>query len=226
MKCTKSVVYISDKLSNTYNRILKHDSHVIYTSTELPTFESRAANDPLTVSYFGNMDFDRDSALIELSKAFAEADPRIKIHAYGKYPDAIQRKLEDSGSIVLKGFVQYDELKQVIADSDIVVHIESFSDYYADFNDHYFTTKIADCLKCGRSFVVYAPSKIAFVQYLEENDAAIVVTEKEQLKNTIEKVVSNPEYRKSKITNAIKLADRNHNMPINMVKFQDILTTC
>lgn len=223
MKQTKSVIYISDKLCNTYNSIRKHDSHVIYTSTELKPCEQNQEHDPLIVSYFGNMDFDRDTSLIELSDSFSEADNRIKIDVYGKFPDAVRIRLEECNAIRVKGFVPYDILIDVIKNSDIVVHIESFNDYYQQFNDHYFSTKIADCLICGKPFLVYAPKKIAFVEYLIRNDAAIVITDPKELGSIVEKAVSCQEFRKSKVNNAITLANVNHKVEGNIKRFQDII---
>ena len=114
-------------------------------------------------------------------------------------------------------------MKKMIDHSDIVVHMESFSEYYANFNDNYFSTKIADCLKCGRPFVAYAPSKIAFAQYLEKDDAVIVTTEQGMLSNIVKKVVIDPEFRLSKITDEINSANKNHNGERNIQMFQDIL---
>ena len=223
MKQTKSVIYISDKLCETYNKIKKHDSHVIYTSTELKTFEQKCDHDPLVVSYFGNMDFDRDTSLIELADSFAQVDGRIKIDAYGRFPEEVILKLKKCGAIRIKGFVSYEALIKVIEDSDVVVHIESFSDYYQHFNDHYFSTKIADCLVCGKSFVVYAPLKIAFTEYLVKNDAAIVIAEKYELTKTVKRVVEDREFRKSKLQKARKLADQNHNVAKNREIFLSII---
>lgn len=223
MKQTKSVVYISDKLCNTYNSIRKHDSHVIYTSTELKPCEQIDEHDPLIISYFGNMDFDRDTSLIQLAESFAEVDDRIKIDVYGKFPDVVRNRLEACNAIRRKGFVSYEELIKVIGNSDIVVHIESFSDYYQQFNDHYFSTKIADCLVCGKPFLVYAPEKIAFVEYLKKNDAAIVISNPSKLDKIVKKTVENDEFRKSKVQNAIRLANRNHEVENNIEKFQNTI---
>ncbi|SDA11385.1 Glycosyltransferase involved in cell wall bisynthesis [Ruminococcus sp. YE71] len=223
MKHTKTVIYISDKLKDTYNKIMKHNSEVIYTSTELLTSFNHAENCPLKVSYFGNMDFDRDSSLIELAEAFNESDKRIVIETYGRFPAEIQNRLQKCKAIDIKGFVSYDKLKEVIENSDIIVHIESFSEYYAQFNDHYFSTKIADCLVSGKPFLVYAPAKIAFVEYLKNNDAAIIISDTTELKTIVNRTVNDSDYRKSKIINAINVANRNHNVDTNRRKFQSVL---
>jgi hypothetical protein len=221
---TSHVIYISEKLQTTYQKLLCHESSVIYTSSDVNRCESPVEHSPLIVSYFGNLEFNRYISLIELANVFNKVDPRIIIDVYGKVsPGEMMNKLENCSTIRLKGFVHYDVIKQVMKDSDILLHVESFDGYYCHFNTHYFSTKIADCLASGRTFVVYAPSKIAFVEYLGANDAAIIISNKNELESTVKLITESLEFRMSKISNALFTADKNHNIDKNRERFQRIL---
>ena len=224
LKQTTHVIYISDKLQRTYNKIYKHQSSVIYTSTAATPSESLTSNDPLVVSYFGNLHLDRYISLIELANAFREVDPRIKVDVYGEIPtNEIKNALEECKAIRTHGFVPYDVVRRVMAESDILLHAESFAEYYQSINANYFTTKIADCLASGKAFLVYAPSHIAFMEYLRDHDAAILIDSPKDLKKTVEKVVASEEFRNSRVEKARLLAAQNHDFGRNRETFQRII---
>lgn len=224
LKQTTRVIYISEKLQQSYNQIYTHKSNVLYTSTAIVSSENTVPNDPLKISYFGNLDLERYISLIEVANAFAEVDPRIKVDVYGDMPtNEIRNALRDCKSICTYGFVPYDVIKQVMIESDILLHTESFSKYYQDINANYFTTKIADCLASGKAFLAYAPSHIAFMEYLRDNDAAILIESPENLKRIVTKVVKSEEFRNSHIEKAKMLVAQNHNFVRNREAFQQII---
>jgi len=224
LKQTSHVIYISEKLQRSYNRIYNHQSSVIYTSTTTTSPQSSPANDPLKISYFGNLTLGRYASLIELANAFSQADPRIIVDVYGGVPTSeIKNALQSCDAIRTHGFVPYEVIRRVMAESDILLHAESFSEHYQSINTNYFTTKIADCLASGKAFLVYAPSHIAFMEYLRNHDAAILVTAPEDVKKIVEKAVISEEFRNSHVEKARVLAAQNHDLLRNRESFQRII---
>lgn len=224
LKQTTHVIYISEKLQRSYHQVYNHQSSVIYTSAATTSSESVPSNNPLKISYFGNLDLDRYTSLIEVANAFSEIDSRIIVDVYGDIPtNEIKNALQSCQAICAHGFVPYEVIRRVMRESDILLHTESFSEYYQSINANYFTTKIADCLASGKAFLAYAPPHIAFMEYLRDNDAAILVDKPENLKAIVEKVVCSDEFRNSHIERAKLLAAQNHDLLRNRELFQRII---
>lgn len=224
LKQTTHVIYISEKLQRSYHQVYNHQSSVIYTSAATTFSESAPSNNPLKISYFGNLDLDRYTSLIEVANAFSEIDSRIIVDVYGDIPtNEIKNALQSCQAICTHGFVPYEIIKRVIRESDILLHTESFSEYYQNINANYFTTKIADCLASGKVFLAYAPPHIAFMEYLRDNDAAILVDKPENLKVIVEKVVCSEKFRNAHTERARLLAAQNHDLIRNRELFQRII---
>ena len=122
--------------------------------------------------------------------------------------------------------MSYDQVVQIIATSDILVHAECFEDFYKKNLRYAFSTKIADSLASGTCFLVYAPEKLACTEYLRRNKAAWVVTEPENLRPVLEKLCSDKEARMAYVERAVQLAQENHTQEKNTAKFQQILFDC
>lgn len=224
LKRSSYVVYISDKLQKEYQKLYSHNSSVIYTSTNVTANKQNHCNDPLKISYFGNLDFERYISLVDIANAFSAEDSRTVVDVYGKITaPEIHDALVNCKSICTHGFVPYEVIRDVIKNSDVLLHTESFSDSFQRINSNYFSTKIADCLASGKSFFAYAPGHIAFMEYLSENKAAILANKPEKLRETVANIVMSEEFRTQYVEKALWLANENHNFEKNKEKVQSIL---
>ena len=118
------------------------------------------------------------------------------LDVYGKIPnDAVKAAFENCKGISYKGFISYEQVLEVMSNSDLLVHVENFSDFYRKDLQYAFSTKIADSLASGTCFLLYAPVEIAASQYLIRNNAAYVVSDENELKETLERLINDPESR-------------------------------
>jgi glycosyltransferase involved in cell wall biosynthesis len=224
LKQSSYVIYISEKLQKAYQKLYQHNSTVIYTSTNIVSSTPRTSHDPLKISYFGNLDFNRYVSLVALANAFSEVDSRISVDVFGNITTPeIKASLESCKFIRTHGFVPYEVIRKVIDNSDILLHTESFDDMHQRINSNFFSTKIADCLASGKPFLVYAPSHIAFMEYLSEHNAAILIDNPDNLYETVYKTIKSEKFRFQYIDQALRLANENHNFDKNREKFQQIL---
>lgn len=224
MKLAKHSVYLNDKLKEDYDRVFGSASTVIYNSSsvdwsDVPMF----AGDTPKMCYLGNLGLDRDSGLIEIGEVLHSINPKYKINVYGKADESMQKRFGESLGVDYKGLVSYDEVKQIIAESDILFHVETEKGYKERQLQYAFTTKVADSVASGRCFVVYAPEVLACSKYIRLHRCGWVASSKEELHNQIENILNNKTERDEVLANAKRVALENHSLEGNAKKFQDIL---
>jgi glycosyltransferase involved in cell wall biosynthesis len=223
VRIAKMSVYCCEKLKEDYDKAFDLPSEILYTVTSMTPVESCGDN-PLRISYLGNLGVGRHEGLIEIANALQRISPDLKLHVYGKIPNqTVQTVFYDCKGIDYGGFVSYEEVVEIIHNSDILVHTESFSEFYREDLKYAFSTKIADSLASGTCFLLYAPRGMACTDYLIEKEAAWVVSEKSQLQSTIEQLCADEQLRNRYIQRAISLAHENHSPTKNTKRFQDIL---
>ena len=60
--------------------------------------------------------------------------------------------------------------EEVIANSDLLVHVESFEKFYTRDLKYAFSTKIADSLASGIPLFMYGAEQISCTRYLKNNN--------------------------------------------------------
>lgn len=224
MKRAVHTVYINDKLKNDYGDEFNFPSTTIHTASDVQVKTKSEGNRIPVVSYLGNLGVGRHIALIEIAKALNEINSDYKLNVYGKIPnDDVKKAFDNCSAINYCGLISYSEVLEVMNNSDLLVHGESFDDFTVWDLKYAFTTKIADSLSCGTCFFVYAPEELACTEYLLKNECACVVTDKNQLRTTLEKLLNDRELREKYIEKGLEIAAKNHNSKKNCEKFQKIL---
>lgn len=220
-----SAIYCCEMLTEDYKKVFSTPGVTIFTATEcVPCDKTNAAPHPFRISYLGNLGVGRHEGLVAIGEALQSISPEAKLDVYGKIPnDAVKAAFESCSGINYKGFVSYDEVQNILRDSDVLVHTENFSDYYRLDLKYAFSTKIADSLASGTCFMLYAPSEIAASQYLLKHEAAYVVSKEDALKSTLELLMNDLEARSKYLPNAKELVQTNHVADKNSAAFQKIL---
>lgn len=217
-------VYGCDKLKRDYDAVFGLPSHVVFTGSELMPAEKKRDGGELRISYLGNLGLGRHAGLVEIGNVLQELSPALHLDVYGKFPnEEVALAFENCKGIRYCGFVSYEEVRRVIADSDILVHTESFERFYKEDLKYAFSTKIADSLASGRCFLIYAPENMACTEYLKENQAAWVVERKEDLLPALRRLAEDVAERELYIDAAWRLVLQNHSMEKSAQKFQKLL---
>lgn len=224
MQIASRCVYLNDKLKEDYDKVFNVQSTVIYNSCSIskspePLFSTKSPR----ISYLGNLGLDRDSALIEIGSVLQEVNVEYNIDIYGRADENMQRRFSVASGVNYKGLVSYDEVKNIIANSDILFHVETEKGYRERQLQYAFTTKIADSLASGRCFIVYAPEHLACSQYVINNKCGWVATNKAELRDIIWRIIHDGESREQIINKAVVVAAENHDLIKNAYKFQNIL---
>lgn len=224
MKNASQTIYICEMLQQQYDKEFGRPSVSIYTASEVKPTESFASNITFTTSYLGNLGVGRHKGLIHIAEALQQVSPKLYLDIYGRIPnEEVRDAFNSCKGIRYKGFVSYEEVVRLMAESDLLVHTENFSDFYREDLKYAFSTKIADYLASGTAFLLYAPDGMACTDYLKKNKAAHIATNKDELDDMIRKVVRDREFCMSPVPRALEIAKSNHSAEQNQKLFQNLL---
>ena len=230
MKSAAQTIYISKHLQDAYNEKITGQSTFVMTSYSERSVEIRKGankNNKTTITYIGNLDLGRHESLKKIASILGKIDDCLELTIYGKAEkEEILNELKDYPHIKYCGFVPYEEVVRIISETDINLVVEGFDSFFVEDSKYAFSTKIADLLNSGKCLVCYASKELAFVQYLEENQAAHIITREEELEDSLRKILSQSKLRTVYERNAKVLALRNHNIKENQEKFLGVILSC
>ena len=160
MQFASYAFYLNDLIKQDNDAVFDVPGRVIYNTSLLSPTPFVFNQETPVISYFGNFGYDRSKVLVEVAGVIEEMGLNVKINVYGKGFPEIEERLKSCDGIIFHGFVPYDTIKEVINGSDIVLHVESQDEKFAESLRYGFSTKIADCLSSGRPFLLYASDDI------------------------------------------------------------------
>lgn len=175
------------------------------------------------IVYAGNLGLNRHKSLISIAKALYKVDKSIVFEIYSCPSEIVKKELESAPNIRLKGFVNYENVLEIMHSSLLVVHAESFEHFYKYDLQAAFSTKIADSLAIGTPLFVFAPCELAETNYLLENNCAFVCYDKKHLYDSLYVALNDKNMRINIVDKAKAIAEINHNAVTNMKKMTDYL---
>lgn len=222
MKYASLAIYNSDAIKELYSAEYSTPSMVAYMSTDMQPVNKEQKNENLVLSYMGNLSLGRDRSLYQIGKALSKIDPSAKINIYAPgISEIFTEKLKEMPNMEYKGFVNYEECREIIAQSDILLHGESFNETIKQDLRIAFSTKIADSLASGVAFFVYAPKGIASTDYLLKHNAACVATSKEELEEKLSELVNDAALRAQYAEAALKTVKENHTLETTVKRIEE-----
>lgn len=165
----------------------------------------------LIISYFGNLGVGRVDSLLQIADVLHKIDSDLFLNIYGNAADEDKKKLGLHTSIKYHGFVSAKMVRNIAEESDILIHTESFDAEIIHKLRFAFSTKIAQYLCAGRSILCYAPAESTSAKYLKQENGAIVAVNLDELKYSLERLVSDSELRIRYAELAKNLGMKNHN---------------
>lgn len=217
-------IYISEMVQKKYDNSFKLPSETVYTSTEVKRMPKKKENPSFVVSYLGNLGVGRHESLIVIGDVLQKISTDYKLDVYGKIPDdTVLKAFASCKGINYRGYVSYEQVLNVMQSSDLLVHVENFSEYYKKDLQYAFSTKIADSLASGVGFLLFAPEEMSCSRYLKNNNAAFVISDRSELFKTLKMLSDNPDDCQKFCENALALVEKNHNSSYNTEQFQRII---
>ena len=220
----RCVIYICDELREQYARDFSGRAETVFTGSEIRYEEKSKKNDIFTTVYCGNLGLKRHESLIDIAETLQSISENLYVDVYGEAPsDDVLESLNSCKGIRYHGIVPYEQVEQLLRDSDLLLYVESFDAFYREDTKYGFSTKIADSLSSGNCFLLYAPENLACYQYLKNNQAAYTASNKQELEKILQDLIVKPDAVRKYQEAALRLADKNHRVEKNNQKFQRIL---
>lgn len=99
--------------------------------------------------------------------------------------DEILSMLNIEGVSTLHKARSFEDIKQIMRESDIVLHVESFDEEQMKLVRLSFSTKITDCMQSGSMMMAIGPDAVASIDYATRLPGCVVVNNLDNLESTI-----------------------------------------
>lgn len=208
---------ISPKMKNEYDKIFGTNSIVLTKGVDYSTISYKSYNvhNPIRLVYMGQIIYDRISTIIMISKTIDDInvnEKKIIFNIYTKNPidSEIKNEIVKNENVHFCNPVPYSEVNSILEQNDVLVFVESLNEKYKGLARLSFSTKITDYLSSGKCILAVGPSDIAPIEYLKSNDAALVASNKDELKQIMTKLLDHKaiEYYSKK---GFECGYKNHN---------------
>lgn len=209
---SSAIFTLCDKMAEDYARVYNKRCIVLHTPASFDGMLN--GREERRIAYLGNLIPNREKSLVVLGQALKALDlpagPQfIDVYSSENRAEVVRLLVPENG-IRFHGQVSANEVKRIISESMAVIHTEAFDEASKARVRYSVSTKIADSLASGTCLLVYAPEEIASVDYLKKNNAAFVITEKDDLEDKLRLFFEDGVVRSRIVTNALQLAKCNH----------------
>jgi glycosyltransferase involved in cell wall biosynthesis len=226
----KSAAYltISDQMKEVYFNTFKKEGHVMMTASSILDILNNKTSSSIKISYIGNLGYNRWKPLVQIGRAlksinYKEEQLHIDVYSSEKRDEVLKHLTEENG-IQFKGFLDSNQVIEIMHESTLLLHVEELDNKINKEKIKYsISTKIADSLASGTCLFAYGPEGVASIDYLKQNNAACVVTDKNKLEETLRELINNADLRQSYIKKALQLANERHNPEKNIRRFEEII---
>lgn len=160
--------------------------------------KKRTVGNPIRMIYAGKFYCNRWKMLGDIADALREINKDsvkmiLEIYTKDKPTEKQNELLNDGRSSFIRGGVSQVELTEKYKQADIALHVESLDLKNRLATRYSFSTKIIDCIFSGCAVIAYCWDQHSGLTYLKKKDAAICVSNSDEMKNAITEICQNPQ---------------------------------
>lgn len=180
---------ISQKMCDEYSVLYGKRFQLLHKGCDICE-SKKTVNSPLRFVYAGNLFYHRDQILCAISNAIARVNScGIKAHLdiYSATPvdDQTFKILNLGGVSTLHKARPFNEIKKIMHEADVVLHVESFDNEQMKLVRLSFSTKITDCMQSGAMMMAVGPDCVASIDYANRVPGCVVVNNLDSLEGVI-----------------------------------------
>lgn len=203
---------ISEEMSAYYQKLYGMAVSPLYKGCSFENQPMAQVNTPLKLVYAGNLLFGRLETLAALADCLEQLNMdgiRVTLDIYSAtiITEEQSKKINREGYCYFRGGISYLEVKQKMAEADIVLHVESFEEEQIKRVRYSFSTKIIDCLQSGSVMLAIGPKGISSIEYPKRIPGAVVIDDLQDIYDKLSELVSEGE-------NLIKRAEQIRNFAL------------
>lgn len=209
---------ISHKQCDEYERILHKEMRLLYKGSDFlirPAFPLIIESERIKIVYIGSILYGRWRTLGMLARAIKKinnGNPLFELMIYSQYlpTSEMRQEMIIEGISSFMGKAPNHNVHEILKDSHVVLHVESFEDVEKLKTRLSFSTKIVDCLASGRSVMAIGWENAASIDYLFQNDAALVANDEKSIAQILEKIKDSPQILNEYARKAWECGKKNH----------------
>lgn len=183
-KHSEKIYVISKRLKDELEGSLNTPCEILYKIPDenRESMPYQGAHNPIRYLYTGNIYANRWKSLRLLANELNETKAGVlDIYTSNPINKEIYAALTIDNVSKIHKPVSQDKIIELQNEADVLVHVEAFDKANKLLVRCAISTKIMDYLSVGRSILAIGPSDIASIEYLSENNLAMIATSKEQL---------------------------------------------
>lgn len=183
----------------------------IYQFNDLKVYKR---HQPIKLLYTGKLIYGRDATVAEIVDAIKEVNKDrqkvlLQIYTDTELPEVLRERICVSGCCEIKGFVPQSEVLKIQKEADVLLYVESLSNENLTARLS-FSTKMTDYLSSGSCIWAVGNGDLAPLEYLKEEDAGMVSTDKESIRLVLQQIIASPEVLSEYAQKAQECGRRNH----------------
>ena len=215
--CVATVVGCSELAAKEFGKLLHTKYQTIFTpcSPECNQISIKRDNQcPIIFRYFGNLSLERWKVLRALGESIARYNGReekafLEIYAPQPLSEILDAITVFNGSRYM-GWISGDKYWKLLAEADVTVHVESFSEETCRRTRLSVSTKIADYLGAGKCILAIGREDLASIVHLA--DCSYVTNRIEDIDSAVGYLCENPDKRIEFAESARKKAVQQHDL--------------
>ena len=209
------ILPISDDMKEYYQRMFPNNYYTVMNSVTFNNKKNEQDNKIDKFLYAGNLALGRWKVIYNLAKAVNSIESNIKIEVYSIDPPSqkIINKLNEFECCKYGYSLNKEELTKKIEESDVLLHVESFSKSNRHLTKYSISTKIPELMNSGKKIFAIGPNDISSIKYLLKTKTGFVLctNKNKEIVNGIKefsKINKFDDY----ISNCKKIVSENHDI--------------
>ncbi|MGE6416067.1 hypothetical protein ACQKDD_18045 [Planococcus kocurii] len=212
-KC-ELVYTIVPKQKKEYDSSLKINSRVLNKGIKFKPIIllEEKENEPYKLVFTGNIYSGRWKVLVEIGKVLDKLNKPcvLKIYTQNLLDSKMKKAFSSIKSIELMGGIPAEKVEFAQLEADILIHVESFNLKEKFLTRLSFSTKLVDYFERGRCIFAVGWKNAASIEYLKENNAAVIVDNLKDLETNLRELLESPEEISKFSIRARELGEKNH----------------
>lgn len=196
---------ISQRMCDEYKELYGKPFCLLHKGCDISQTKAKV-NSPIRFVYAGNLFYHRDRILASLADVITRINvdgmkAHLDIYSGTLVSPSTLDSLNVNGASTLHKARSFDEIKQIMRDADVVLHVESFDEEQMKLVRLSFSTKITDCMQSGSMMMAIGPDSVASIDYARKVPGCIVVNNLNDLYDIVLTLINKPS---TIIENALK----------------------
>ncbi|MCR4660966.1 MAG: hypothetical protein K5765_03065 [Clostridia bacterium] len=217
------IITIGPKMSDFYNHYLKKECENLMNSVKVRYPNEREYCKKYIISYVGNLHSNRWKSIVKIGKRLERMNNGYSIHIYSAsfVSKKMKKEFEKIKCLSFNGKVDASKVNNVLDNSDALLFVESFDRKSKASTKFSLSTKIPEYLNCYKKIFAFGPSDISSIEYLKNNQLAVVCSSKEEIDKCLNELFESMD--NINLDYIYDFLKKNHDIESNQVKLKNII---